>query len=111
MTELRTVDDMNHTNDLGTLIEQSNDLDWLQQASCADLDVDELDLFFVEAGKSLAKETVAMCERCPARVACLSHAYDNEVAGGYFGGMSPSRRRKLTRSEALAEIAPTSHAG
>ena len=46
-----------------------------------------------------------MCERCPARVQCLMHAYDNEIAGGYFGGMSPSRRRKLSRSEALADIA------
>ncbi len=95
---------MNRTGDLGTLIEQSNDLDWLLEASCADLAVEQLDLFFVEAGKSLAKETVAMCERCPARVQCLTHAYDNEIAGGYFGGMSPSRRRKLSRNDALAEV-------
>lgn len=96
---------MNRTNDLAALIEQTSDLDWLQQASCADLGIDQLDLFFVEAGKSLAKETVEMCRRCPVRVACVSHAYDNDVAGGYFGGISPSRRRKLSRSEAIVEIA------
>ncbi len=98
---------MSRSSDLGTLIEQSNDLDWMLEASCAGLGVEQLELFFVDAGRSLAKETAAMCERCPARVQCLTHAYDNEIVGGYFGGMSPSRRRKLSCSEALAEISMT----
>lgn len=97
---------MNRTADLARLIERSDDLDWLQNAACADLGTEQLDLFFVEAGRTLAKETVAICGGCAARVACLTHAYDNDVTAGYFGGMSPSRRRKLTRTEAIAEIGP-----
>ena len=95
---------MQNKNDLAHLIQQSNEMDWLQGASCASLGVDELDLFFVEAGKSLSKRAMTMCEECPARAACLRHAYENEIAGGYFGGMSPSQRRKVDLTAALEMI-------
>ena len=98
---------MPNKNDLAHLIQQSSDMDWLHGASCASLGVDELDLFFVEAGKSLSKQAVSMCKECPARAACLRHAYDNEIAGGYFGGMSPSQRRKVDLTAALELIGET----
>jgi hypothetical protein len=38
------------------------------------------------------------------RLDCLAHAYQHEVMSGYFGGMSPGRRRVLTHEQAVAEI-------
>ena len=35
---------------------------------------------------------------------CLDHAYTLQIASGYFGGMSPSRRKLLSHAEALREI-------
>jgi len=29
------------------------------------------------------------------RAECLEYAIDAEIAGGYFGGMSPSKRREV----------------
>jgi len=96
---------MSNPSDLGTLIEQSRETPWLRDAACADLGIDQIDLFFVDAGKSLSREALAICERCPARVACITHAYESDIAGGYFGGISPSKRRKISLEEALASIA------
>ncbi|WP_420452523.1 WhiB family transcriptional regulator [Ilumatobacter sp.] len=95
---------MDSTNDLAALIERSSELTWLADAACADLDIDQLDLFFVEAGKTLSKDAIAICGSCPVRVACLTHAYDNEIAGGYYGGVSPTQRRKLDLADAIARI-------
>ena len=87
---------MSHSSDLANLIEQSRESPWLRDAACADLGIDQIDLFFVDAGKSLSREALAICEQCPVRVACVTHAYEAEIAGGYFGGISPSKRRKTT---------------
>ena len=95
---------MRTADELATLIERSDDLDWMADAACADLDVERIDLFFVDAGKTLSKEAIAICESCPSRVDCLTHAYDHEIAGGYFGGVSPTQRRKLSLAEALERI-------
>ena len=95
---------MSTTTDLANIIEHSPELRWLDRAACAGLDIEQLDLFFVDAGKSLSPEARALCQACPARRDCLEHAYEREIAGGYFGGLSPSKRRKLTISEALATI-------
>ncbi len=89
---------------LDELIENTPDMPWLEQASCGDLPLEQLDLFFVDAGRSIASSTVAMCRACPARRQCLDHAYTHEIMSGYFGGMSPGRRRVLSHAEALAEI-------
>jgi len=83
-----------HT-DLAALVENSPDHEWVRDAACGDLGLEKLDMFFVEAGRTLSKEVVAMCGDCPVRVDCLSHAQFRELAGGYFGGVSPSKRRKL----------------
>ncbi|MFN3256006.1 MAG: WhiB family transcriptional regulator [Ilumatobacter sp.] len=95
---------MSSTDELATLIERSKEITWIRDAACGDLGIDQLDLFFVDAGKSLSKEAVAICQGCPARISCLTHAYEHDIAGGYFGGVSPSKRRRLTLAEAVASI-------
>lgn len=80
---------------LAELIENTADYGWLRHAACGDLDLEALDQFFVEAGRSLSRETVQLCSGCAVRSECLRHAYDHEIAGGYFGGVSPTKRRAL----------------
>jgi hypothetical protein len=96
--------DMPAARPLDELIEHTPDLPWLEQAACGDLELDQLDLFFVEAGRTIASSTVALCRRCPSRRACLDHAYAHEIVSGYFGGVSPGRRRVLSHADAVAEI-------
>jgi hypothetical protein len=91
-------------HDLASLIEHSPDYEWVRNAACGNLDLDELDRFFVDAGRSLSSDTMKMCEGCPARVDCLDHAYAHEIAGGYFGGMSPSKRKSMSHADARAAI-------
>lgn len=80
------------------------ELAWLGRAACADLGVERLDLFFVDAGHTIAPSTVALCARCPVRRECLVHAYRLEITSGYFGGMSPGRRRAVRLEDAISEI-------
>lgn len=84
---------MARSQDIAALIENSQADAWVERAACGDLDLDQLDMFFVEAGRTLSKEAVALCESCPVRAECLDHAFRREIGGGYFGGMSPSKRR------------------
>ncbi len=89
---------------LDELIENTPELPWLDDAACGDLELAQLDLFFVEAGRTIASSTVALCRKCPVRRQCLDHAYQHEIVSGYFGGVSPGRRRVLSHTEAVAEI-------
>lgn len=91
-------------NELASLIEHSPDYEWVRRAACGSLELAELDRFFVDAGRSLSSDTVKMCQGCAARVDCLDHAYAHEIAGGYFGGLSPSKRKSMTHAEARAAI-------
>ena len=84
---------MSHADELATVIESAAIDAWLDRAACADLDLEHLPMFFVEAGRSLSKQATALCERCPVRRNCLDHAIEREITSGYFGGMSPSARR------------------
>ncbi len=95
---------MSNIGDLGELIGNLPEDGWLTQASCRELALDKISLFFVDAGRSLSQEAQALCAACPVRTDCLEHAYDHEIAGGYFGGVSPSQRRSLSREDALATI-------
>jgi len=90
--------------DLAELIENASDYAWLKDAACADLGLDELDQFFVEAGRSLSKDTLQMCGECPVRAECIRHAYENDIAGGYFGGTSPTKRRSVPLAQALEDL-------
>ena len=95
---------MSNTQDLAPLIEAAPELSWLQRAACSELDLDRLDLFFVDAGRTLSKEATAMCRGCEARIDCLRHAYANEIEGGYFGGLSSAKRRAMSIDEAIETI-------
>ena len=95
-------------NELASLIEHSPDYEWVRRAACGNLDLAELDRFFVDAGRSLSSDTVKLCEGCAARVDCLNHAYEHDIAGGYFGGLSPSKRKALSHAEALVAVGANS---
>lgn len=90
---------MPHHHELAALIESSPEFTWLEDAACGDLELDQLDLFFVEAGRTLSREAAAICERCPVRSDCFDHAASRDIAGGYFGGVSPSKRRRMVAAD------------
>jgi hypothetical protein len=96
--------------ELAALIQHSPDYEWVQDAACGSLELEELDRFFVEAGRSLSADTVKLCQRCPVRAECLDHAYDRDIAGGYFGGLSPSKRKSMSHDEARLSLGITSNA-
>ncbi len=96
---------MSREHDLAPLIESTPELTWLNDAACGSLELDRLDLFFVDAGRTLSKEAAALCSSCPSRVECLRHAYDNEIEGGYFGGVSSAKRRTLSFEQAVELVA------
>jgi WhiB family redox-sensing transcriptional regulator len=89
---------------LGDFIHAAPEMPWLDDAACGSLPLEQLNFFFVEAGRTIAASTVAMCRQCPVRQQCLAHAYSNEIASGYFGGVSPGQRRVLSYEEASALI-------
>ncbi|MFK7918457.1 MAG: WhiB family transcriptional regulator [Ilumatobacter sp.] len=95
---------MTAASNLATIIEQAPDMEWLDNAACSTLSVEDLDLFFVGAGKSLSSQARDMCSACPTRRECITLAYDRDIAGGYFGGVSPAKRRSMTLDEALEWI-------
>lgn len=89
------------TIDLSLMIANQADHDWLDETACADMDVPS---FFVEAGHTIRPEVLNVCRGCPVRQDCLEHAYDQGIAGGYFGGMSPGQRRDIDFEAALVFI-------
>ena len=97
--------DTSNKGSLGAYVLAVPDMPWLNDAACGDLSLDQLSVFFVEAGRTIAQSTVSLCAKCPVRSECLDHAYRYEISSGYFGGMSPGRRRVLSLAEAQAEIA------
>lgn len=98
---------MSSVRDLGDLIGNLDDGDWLAGAACRHLPPDQITLFFVGAGRSLSRRARQICAACPVRADCLEHAYDNEIHAGYFGGISPSQRMSMSREQALALVRET----
>ncbi|NKQ57436.1 WhiB family transcriptional regulator [Amycolatopsis sp. K13G38] len=79
-------------------------IDWRHRAACRDEDPE---LFFPVSDKGPGARQVtqakAVCARCPVRSECLSHALDNGLDYGIFGGTTETERRGLfrrTRAEA-----------
>jgi len=97
--------DSSNRGSLGAYVLAVPDMPWLDDAACGSLPLDQLNIFFVEAGRTIAASTVALCAKCPVRSECLEHAYTHEIFSGYFGGVSPGRRRVMSLAEAQAEIA------
>lgn len=89
-------------SDLAELILNVATQEWLRDAACADREASD---FFVEAGHTIKPEVLNVCRGCPVRVQCLRYAYRRGIDNGYFGGMSPGQRRKMTIEEALEYIA------
>jgi len=96
--------DSSSEGSLGAYVLGVPDMRWLDDAACGDLSFEQLNIFFVEAGRTIASSTVTLCAKCPVRADCLDHAYRHDIFSGYFGGVSPGRRRILSLGEALAEI-------
>lgn len=74
-------------------------LRWLDNANCADRDINE---FFVEAGHVISDDILEICRRCPVRKECVDVAYNPRwnITGGYFGGLSPGQRREFSKKQA-----------
>lgn len=85
---------------LDELIRSTRDMTWMLEAACRDQPLEELEDYFVEAGRTISRQTVARCASCPVRLECLDHAYERQIASGYFGGLSPSKRRSLSHAAA-----------
>ncbi|MFM7088553.1 MAG: WhiB family transcriptional regulator [Candidatus Paceibacterota bacterium] len=77
--------------------------DWLDDAACAALNIDD---FFVQAGHVIDERILNTCRGCPVRVQCVKHSYNANlnITGGYFGGLSPGQRRDFSIGEALDYI-------
>ena len=75
---------------------------WLDRAACGHLDVNE---FFTTTGRALPFFITEICRTCPVRLECVTHAYDRELECGYFGGLSPRQRQRMTLEEAASLIA------
>lgn len=74
-------------------------LPWLEDAACGDLDLGQLDLFFVGIGQTLSPEAAVLCRSCPVSTECLQHAVDRRADAGYFGGLSPKQRRRMPAAQ------------
>lgn len=72
----------------------SENLEWVNHASCKDLGTEELARYFPAPGAGINDEDLQRCYDCPVRLECLEHAYEHKFPGGYFGGFSPKQRRK-----------------
>jgi WhiB family redox-sensing transcriptional regulator len=80
------------------------DLDWQVDAACRD---DETNRWYVEersaygAGEPRVPEELgAVCETCPVREACLSHALQFEDHG-VWANTTPERRRRLRKAAGI----------
>lgn len=87
--------------DVGLNID-SDGLLWLYDMACIDADADD---FFTASGNAIPIEVLETCRACPVRVDCITHAYENGLTAGYFGGISAPKREKMTLDEALVVVA------
>jgi hypothetical protein len=77
--------------------------EWLNDIACKDLEATE---FFARAGHVLGDEAKKAClETCEVWRECTIFSYLGHggqlITGGYFAGLSPGQRKKMTLSEAL----------
>ena len=66
--------------------------DWRGAARCRTTDAEEL--FVTGAEQRRVRE---FCRACPVRTECLSHALDQRIEFGVWGGMTERERRALLR--------------
>lgn len=83
--------------DPGTKIDTS----WLDRINCRDL---PLDVFFVEAGRTIEPAVLEVCRSCPVRRQCVELVYALGRTDGYYGGLSPGARSKMSLPQALDAV-------
>ncbi len=66
--------------------------DWRVSANCQHNKPDEL---FVRG--RLQRDARSVCQGCPVLTECLSHALDNKVEFGVWGGLTERERRALLK--------------
>jgi WhiB family redox-sensing transcriptional regulator len=67
--------------------------DWRVSANCQHSEPDEL---FVRGAKQ--HDAKSVCAGCPVLAECLSHALDNRIEFGVWGGLTERQRRALLKS-------------
>ena len=79
--------------------ENDSAMSWLDDAACGSLPLDQLEIFFVKAGRTIGGNALALCRGCAVRLQCLQHARQHDILNGYFGGVSPSARRAHSNND------------
>ena len=65
---------------------------WWERAECRTADPEEL---FVEGAAQVTAKRI--CSACVVRTECLSHALDQRIEHGVWGGLTERERRALLR--------------
>ncbi|MEU9373718.1 WhiB family transcriptional regulator [Streptomyces sp. NPDC048255] len=71
------------------------DISWHDQRNCRDLDPAEADRLFFPAPRAHTDiaEAKTLCGACPVRQACFTHALDNDIRWGLWGGLTEAERK------------------
>ncbi|GAA3904520.1 WhiB family transcriptional regulator [Streptomyces gulbargensis] len=71
------------------------DISWHARGACRDLEADEADRLFFSAPRAHADiaEAKTICGTCPVRQDCFTHALDNDIRWGMWGGLTEAERR------------------
>lgn len=83
--------------------ENDSAMSWLDDAACGSLPLDQIEIFFVKAGRTIGETALALCRGCAVRLQCLEHAQQHDILNGYFGGVSPSARRAHSSSDGTTQ--------
>ena len=77
---------------------------WLEQAACAQPDVDPDLLADAFGGASQQQRFVqTLCDGCPVVEACWTYADRHRMQDGAFGGLTEDQRRQQRRQRANAQ--------
>ena len=77
-----------------------DELAWVDDAACARAGL-PYGAFFPEDGRPASPEVQKLCQGCPVRRQCIEHAKRWHLTQGWFGGISPGQRRRMTTEELL----------
>lgn len=83
-------------------------MDWVKQALCAALPVEQSDAMFFGDSWPERKAGIRLCTTCPVRGQCLAAAArlegraDPSVMAGTWGGLTVRQRAKLIKGRANA---------
>ncbi|MEV4941470.1 WhiB family transcriptional regulator [Streptomyces zaomyceticus] len=71
------------------------DISWHARGACRELEAHEADRLFFSAPRALANiaEAKSICHACPVRQDCFTHALDNDIRWGMWGGLTEAERR------------------